>query len=165
MKRILKIVAMAVLVAVALCSCAKEGPGRFKGNYSFKTSGTVSVREKGNGNAEISKVKLSDEQGQMNILKEDGDAMIVTMNVLSGAVVVFDAEASGKEIRLQPVERVLSITHGLSSSINLNAVVSGVGHRYDDTVIFELVYTGDYESFGVEYEIVGSDVKCVARLN
>lgn len=41
-----KILSVAFVVAVAVffaCSCEKSGTGRFKGNYSFKTSGTVRV--------------------------------------------------------------------------------------------------------------------------
>lgn len=167
MKRILKIGAMVLIATVALCSCTKEGPGRFKGNYSFKTSGTVCFREKGNENAEVSKIRLTDEQGQMDILEDDvkDNGMFVTMNVLSGAVVVFEAEVDGKEITLLPKERVLSVRAGIGEPINVNAVVSGVGRRYGDSVIFDMVYTGGYEVDGTEYEIVASSVECVAKLN
>lgn len=164
MKRILKIVAMAVVAAAALCSCAKEGPGRFKGNYSFKTSGTVSVREKGNEEAEAFTLKLPDEQGQMDILEAEGNGMLVTMNILSGGVVVFNAEAEGKTITLLPVERVLSVKPGVVQ-VSLDMSVEGSGQRYGDSVIFDLTCTGGYEELGVEYEITGSNVKCVAKLN
>lgn len=164
MKRILKIVAMAVVAAAALCSCAKEGPGRFKGNYSFKTSGTVSVREKGNEEAEAFTLKLPDEQGQMDILEAEGNGMLVTMNILSGGVVVFNAEAEGKTITLLPEERVLSVKPGVVQ-VNMTVTVEGSAHRYGDSVIFDLAYTGKYEELGIEYEITGSDVKCVAKLN
>ena len=166
MKRILKIAVFVAMVTTILWSCAKEGPGRFKGNYSFKTSGTVSCREKGDEAAEIFKIHLTDEQGQMDILESEDNGMLVTMNIISGSVVVFDAKAEGKVISLAPKDRVLSIRTGISSATtNLDAVVRGEGQRFDNSVIFDLTYTGSYVYLGTEYEIVESDVQCVAKKN
>ena len=55
--------------------------------------------------------------------------------------------------------------NGISGAVEVDVTVSGTGRRYGDSVIFDLTYDGAYESDGVEYEIVGSDVECVAKMN
>lgn len=166
MRRIIKIGALVAVIAAVLCSCTKEGTGRFKGNYSFKTSGSISVREKNNTSAEVIRLNLSDESGQMDILETDGTngGMMVTMNVLSGPVLVFDAEADGKVLNLLPKTRILTVRHGVEH-MSVEVLVEGTGNRYDNSLIFNLNYSGTYVRGDIEYEIIESDVQCVAKKN
>ena len=103
MKKTIGIAACAA-AALLLASCAKEGQGLFKGNYTFKTSGSVSAElsiENTDGSSSSTlDLDLETEQGQMDILKTgSGDGgMIVTMNVLGGDVRSFRARAEGSSL-------------------------------------------------------------------
>lgn len=156
-------------VAIAAVSCSKEGTAGFKGEYSFKTGGTLSFREKDNPDAETSTKHLTAETGQMKVLEADRSLgkMIVTMNIISGDALVFNAEAKGKRITLEPVSRTVQIRHGTAevTAVQAEVTVSGTGELYDRTIIFDLDYQGGYEFAGTEYEIVDSKVNCIAALN
>lgn len=169
MKRLVRIAAVTALAVLSAVSCTKEGPRRFEGNYTFKTGGTLSFREAGNEGASVTKVSLSSESGQMDIIetgKGDGE-MIVTMNILSGGVVTFTAKAEGKAITLLPSERTISVRlgNGELSTVSADVSVSGTGERYDNIVVFDLEYEGGYVRNDTEYIIVDSSVECVAKLN
>lgn len=140
------------------------------GNYTFKTGGSLTVRPADDPDAEPSEVFLADESGQMDILVTDksSGSMIITMNALGGTVTTLDATAEGRRLVIGPQSRrVVLNLFGSSEAVRhmVTAEVSGSGERYDDSVIFRLDYSGNYVLAGTEYEIVGSDVECVAKLN
>lgn len=170
MIRISKIILAISVVAMLSCACAKEGPSWFRGSYSFKTSGRVCVTEKDNPDAVAEWHDIHTESGQMHIVETDRKSgkMIVTMNVLTGDAVVFDAVAEGSTLVLSPVSRNISVSYGTSEAITVRASVEvgGTGTRYDDMLIFDLNYTGGYKTLdGKEYEIVETDASCIAELN
>ena len=109
MKRFL--MAAAVILSMLAVSCTKEGAPRFKGNYTFKTSGTVTVSPAGDESAEPQKLKLLDENGQMDVVVSDKNTgeMIVAMNILGGSVLTFNAVADGKTLTITPFSRQLTI--------------------------------------------------------
>lgn len=161
-------------VALAFVSCQKTGVDLFKGNYSFKTSGNISLQEINGANPRT--VAIPTESGQMDITTVDAPAgkMLVTMNVTGGEMIVFYAKADGDVITLEPKHRVVSYSHGDYSfdfgdidavTIEADYVVSGTGHRYDNIVLFDLKYSGTYTSGDTIYNIIGSDVACRAKLN
>lgn len=170
--------AVAVMLFVA-CACAKEGTRRFEGNYTFKTGGTLSVRpvtDNSTDNSEDTSAELSDmaivpESGQMDIVTTDKSSggMIVTMNILGGTVVTFDAKADGSILTLSPIKRQVTLSPPNVSSDLLRPLadveVCGYGERFENIIIFRLDYKGHYTYSGTEYEIVGSAVDCVAKMN
>lgn len=180
-----------VMIVMTMLSCTKEGVRRFEGNYTFKTGGTIEVMkapssesENGsgaadeggdnpsdNGTQEKTIISLIPENGQMNILtvdKNKGD-MIVTMNILGGSVLTFDAKADGKLLTLEPLARQIQIpvssdgTEILKSYTDIT--VGGYGEKFDDVVIFRLSYAGNYTYLNTEYVITDSSVDCVAKKN
>lgn len=44
MKHILKLLTAVAVILLVACACEKEGVQRFKGNYTFKTGGTLTVK-------------------------------------------------------------------------------------------------------------------------
>ena len=84
----LSIPAAIISAIVLLSSCGKIS--RFQGNYSFKTSGTVTMERASVNDATKEEIKsaLTSESGQMNILSKGGDSLIVTMSIIGGDVVV-----------------------------------------------------------------------------
>lgn len=205
MKPILRIVAAVAVLLFVACACEKEGVQRFRGNYTFKTGGTLTVKalaaadepadpenpadgpaesdgqtgqeepaadEGESGPAEeLSTMAIASESGQMDIVVTDKAAgsMIVTMNVVGGTVVTFDASADGKTLILSPLSRQITLSPANYSSDAVRPVadveISGYGERFDNIIIFRLEYKGNYTFAGKKYEIVGSSIDCVAKQN
>lgn len=170
MKRFLFAAALLLSLAAVSVSCTKEGPARFRGNYTFKTGGSLTVRPADDPEAESSTVYLADESGQMDVLVADksSGSMIITMNALGGSVTTFDATADGSVLSIYPQSRRVSLSLlGSSDAVrpSVTVEVSGTGVRYDDVLILSLDYSGSYSLAGTEYEIIGSDIECVAKLN
>lgn len=173
------VAALAVVVSLmSLISCEKEGVKLFDGNYSFKTSGILTVERTAkvsesdasagildipDGNRTF-RLALTSESGQMNIIKTGDNSVIVTMNVVGGDALVFNGKAEGKVLTLDPAVRFLSFRDG-ANTVSLEITVSGTAEKHDDVAIFTLEYTGGGETTLYDYKILASEVKCVAKLN
>lgn len=173
------VAALAVVVSLmSLISCEKEGVKLFDGNYSFKTSGILTVERTAkvsesdasagildipDGNRTF-KLPLTSESGQMNIIKTGDNSVIVTMNIVGGDALVFSGKAEGKVLTLDPAVRFLSFRDG-ANTVSLEITVSGTAEKHDDVAIFTLEYTGGGETTLYDYKILASEVKCVAKLN
>ena len=158
--------------AALLCGCTKEDAARFEGNYSFKTSGTVTLSPQGSEDAEQTETvqaKLISDSGQMNIVKKGKSKsdMTITMNILAGDAVVFEnVNADGMVLTLlEPyTERQLAIEtpDGTGTAY---VSISGTAQKFTDVIIFDLTYTGTATVNGVEYQISASDIDCIAQEN
>ena len=173
------VAALAVVVSLmSLISCEKEGVKLFDGNYSFKTSGILTVERTTkvsesdasagildipDGNRTF-KLPLTSESGQMNIIKTGDNSVIVTMNIVGGDALVFNGKAEGKVLTLDPAVRIVSFRDG-ANTVSLEITVSGTAEKHDDVAIFTLEYTGGGETTLYDYKILASEVKCVAKLN
>lgn len=173
------VAALAVVVSLmSLISCEKEGVKLFDGNYSFKTSGILTVERTAkvsesdasagildipDGNRTF-RLALTSESGQMNVVKTVDNSVIVTMNVVGGDAFVFSGKAEGKVLTLDPAVRFVSFRDG-ANTVSLEITVSGTAEKHDDVAIFTLEYTGGGETTLYDYKILASEVKCVAKLN
>ena len=173
------VAALAVVVSLmSLISCEKEGAGLFDGNYSFKTSGILTVERTAkvsesdasagildipDGNRTF-RLSLTSESGQMNVIRTGDNSVIVTMNVVGGDAFVFSGKAEGKVLTLDPAVRFVSFRDG-ANTVSLEITVSGTAEKHDDVAIFTLEYTGGGETTLYDYKILASEVKCVAKLN
>ena len=174
MKKTIGIAACAAAVLL-LASCAKEGQGLFKGNYTFKTSGSVyaelSIENTDGNSSSTLDLDLETEQGQMDILKTgSGDGgMIVTMNVLGGDVRSFRARAEGSTLIVEPFDTKIKLQIARHGTATIDVTASGSAKSYGDVVIFDLVYEGEGVSeigeSTAEVKICGSSVQCIAKLN
>lgn len=173
------VAALAVVVSLmSLISCEKEGVKLFDGNYSFKTSGILTVERtakvsESDASTEILdfpdgnrtfRLALTSESGQMNVIKTGDNSVIVTMNVVGGDAFVFSGKAEGKVLTLDPAVRFVSFRDG-ANTVSLEITVSGTAEKHDDVAIFTLEYTGGGETTLYDYKILASEVKCVAKLN
>jgi len=195
MKKILEYmkVASATLAVLLLVSCEKEGIYRFKGNYSFKTSGHITVVRdeafvndttyKLNGFQIDTIVTVRDEEmtlnvnvesGQMDITAMTEEDMVVSLNVLGGGIIVYYATAEGEDLTLNEATRHLTIANFSltesdeefgSRAISADLTVNGTAKRYDNIVLFDLDYTGDFWANDRLYHIVDSDIVCRAKAN
>lgn len=173
------VAALAVVVSLmSLISCEKEGVKLFDGNYSFKTSGILTVERTAkvsesdasagildipDGNRTF-KLPLTSESGQMNVIKTGDNSVIVTMNVVGGDAFVFSGKAEGKVLTLDPAVRFVSFRDG-ANTVSLEITVSGTAEKHDDVAVFTLEYTGGGETTLYDYKVLASEVKCVAKLN
>lgn len=173
------VAALAVVVSLmSLISCEKEGVKLFDGNYSFKTSGILTVERTAkvsesdasagildipDGNRTF-RLALTSESGQMNVIKTGDNSVIVTMNVVGGEAFVFSGKAEGKVLTLDPAVRFVSFRDG-ANTVSLEITVSGTAEKHDDVAVFTLEYTGGGETTLYGYKILASEVKCVAKLN
>lgn len=173
------VAALAVVVSLmSFCSCEKEGVKLFDGNYSFKTSGILTIERTAkvsesdasagildipDGNRTF-RLALTSESGQMNVIKTGDNSVIVTMNVVGGDAFVFSGKAEGKVLTLDPAVRFVSFRDG-ANTVSLEVTVSGTAEKHDDVAVFTLEYTGGGETTLYDYKILASEVKCVAKLN
>ena len=168
-KNLWSIISGMLLMAI-LSSCTKEGVDLFEGNYSFKTSGTLTIEktllESIDESAEptTETLALTTESGQMNILKEDDSHVIITMNIIGSDVLVMKAEVRKDILNLTDAKRTVSLRDGTATA-TLDCTVSGYAKKYDDTVIFTLHYEGAGSSTLHNYTITSSEVTSVARIN
>ena len=159
-----------LLGLLALVSCNREGPGAFKGYYSFKTGGFLTITgtvSDWSGERDTSFVRhLVAESGQMHVLRKDGDNMIVTMNITGGDPAVFPAKVNGDEIVLEPVVRNVLVRPAVGDdAIRHDFTVSGKGRKYDNMILFDLSYEGAFRHLNLKGTVTGSEVKCIATEN
>lgn len=160
----------AALMAAGFHGCTKENAARFEGNYSFATSGTVTAVPSDPGTAgDTVTLKVSNERGQMEIIRKDGsrNEMMMTMNIIAGDAVIFDnLYASGRilEMREPYTSRTVGIETGVLPS-DVTVTVSGTAEKFTDVVMFSLRYTGTLTYDGLQYVIIDSDIDCIAKEN
>ena len=160
----LSIAAAIVSAIVLLGSCSKIS--RFQGNYSFKTSGIVTMEREfiNDGTKEEIRSSLSSESGQMNILSKGGDSLIVTMSIIGGDVVVMEGKLENDRIVLNPFKRIMTVSDG-SRNVTMNMDITGAATRYDDVILFDFQYLGTGSTLSYNYFVKESEVKCVAKAN
>jgi len=110
--------------------------------------------------------RLLAEKGQMHIVSAGGDSLVLTMNITGGDPVVFRAAAAGGDLVLVPSRRHAALAgENIFRVESLDVLASGSGKRYEDVLVIEMDYQGDYSSDGFEGRVTGSDIKCVATEN
>ncbi|MBR7022448.1 MAG: hypothetical protein IKI09_03115, partial [Bacteroidales bacterium] len=94
---------------MALSSCQKKNAPLFRGDYSFKTSGSVTLEEivPQGETGETFTVGLPNEIGQLEISTLDNckDSVLVVMNTMGGEVVVAHALCKDNEIFLRDFKK------------------------------------------------------------
>lgn len=160
----LSIAAAIVSAIVLLGSCSKIS--RFQGNYSFKTSGIVTMERESinDGTKEEIRSSLSSESGQMNILSKGGDSLIVTMSIIGGDVVVMEGKLENDRIVINPFKRMMTVSDG-SRSVTMDMDITGAATRYDDVILFDFQFLGTGSTLSYNYSVKESEVKCVAKAN
>lgn len=110
--------------------------------------------------------RLVTESGQMHILRQDGDSLVITMNITGGDPVVMGGRADGNDITIGKKRRFVQVYE--SNNIlykNVDMTVSGSGKRYDNMVILDLYYEGEYSDSGFDGTVSESRVNCIATEN
>ncbi len=166
MKRIIPILLCALL---ALAACQKKNAPLFRGDYSFKTSGSVTLDEIDPEDAPVSyTVSLPNEIGQLEIsdLGYGKDSVLVVMNTMGGEVVVTHAYCKDNEIFLKDFTKNTLLFTGDSLTLKNDLRVHASGQIYEDnTLIINMIYEGEAETNERSFKVYGDDIRMAAIRN
>lgn len=159
---------------MAMASCQKSGINAFRGDYSFKSSGEVSAQRTASvinpSTIPASfNFTLPNEIGQLEIrtLDKKEKTVIAVINYMTGEVIVAHGTCEGQTITLDEFQRnalSISVDSYVSSSCVVN--IKAEGHIYDDnTIVFDMVYSGTAMIANIDYNIQGDNIHMVATRN
>lgn len=159
-----------ICALLALASCQKKNAPLFRGDYSFKTSGSVTLDEiVANGEEGDSfTVSLPNEIGQLEIsvLGNEKDSVVVVMNTMGGEVVVTHALCQDNKIFLRDFTKNTLLFTGDSISLKNEVRVSASGQMYEDnTLIINMIYDGEAETNERNFKIHGDNIRMAAIRN
>ena len=165
----MKKVLLVLCCLLALTSCQKKNAPLFRGDYSFKTSGSVTLDEINTEDEPASyTVSLPNEIGQLEIsaLGNDKDSVVVVMNTMGGEIVVTHAFCKDNEIFLKDFKKNTLLFTGDSISLKNDLRVHASGQMYEDnTLILNMIYEGEAESNERSFKIFGDDIRMAAIRN
>ena len=155
---------------MALSSCQKKNAPLFRGDYSFKTSGSVTLEEivPQGETGETFTVGLPNEIGQLEIsdLGNGKDSVLVVMNTMGGEVVVTHALCKDNEIFLRDFKKNTLLFTGDSITLKNDLRVKATGRMYENnTLILNMVYDGEAERNERSFKVFGDDIRMAAIRN
>ena len=155
---------------MALAACQKKNAPLFRGDYSFKTSGSVVLDEivDDGETGDSFTVSLPNEIGQLEIsdLGNGKDSVLVVMNTMGGEVVVTHAFCKDNEIILRDFKKNTLLFTGDSLTLKNDLRVTASGQMYEDnTLILNMTYDGEAESNERSFKVYGNDIRMAAIRN
>jgi uncharacterized Zn ribbon protein len=155
---------------MALAACQKKNAPLFRGDYSFKTSGSVVLDEivADDETGDSFTVSLPNEIGQLEIsdLGNGKDSVLVVMNTMGGEVVVTHAFCKDNEIFLRDFKKNTLLFTGDSLTLKNDLRVKASGQMYEDnTLILNMTYEGEAESNERSFKVFGDDIRMAATRN
>ena len=155
---------------MALASCQKKNSPLFRGDYSFKTSGSVTLEEivPQGKTGETFTVGLPNEIGQLEISTLDNgkDSVLVVMNTMGGEVVVTHAFCKDNEIFLRDFKKNTLLFTGDTITLKNEVRVHATGQMYEDnTLILNMTYDGEAATNNRDFKIHGDDIRMAAIRN
>ena len=154
---------------MALASCQKKNAPLFRGDYSFKTSGSVTLDEINTEDEPASyTVSLPNEIGQLEIKDLDNgkDSVLVVMNTMGGEVVVTHAFCKDNEIFLRDFKKNTLLFTGDSLTLKNDLRVKASGQMYENnTLILNMTYEGEAETNERSFKVYGDDIRMAATRN
>jgi len=159
-----------ICALLALASCQKKNAPLFRGDYSFKTSGSVTLDEIVTNGEEGDSftVSLPNEIGQLEIsvLDNEKDSVVVVMNTMGGEVVVTHALCQDNKIFLRDFTKNTLLFTGDSITLKNEVRVSASGQMYEDnTLIINMIYDGEAETNERNFKIHGDNIRMAAIRN
>ena len=160
---------LSVFCLIVLASCQKKNAPLFRGDYSFKTSGSVTLNEINTEDEPASfTVSLPNEIGQLEISALDNgkDSVLAVMNTMGGEVVVTHAFCKDNEIFLRDFKKNTLLFTGDSLTLKNDLRVHASGQMYEDnTLILNMTYKGEAETNERSFKIYGDDIRMAAIRN
>ena len=150
-------------------SCQKKNAPLFRGDYSFKTSGSVTLDEINAEDEPASyTVSLPNEIGQLEIsdLGNSRDSVVVVMNTMGGEVVVTHAFCKDNEIFLKDFTKNTLLFTSDSLTLKNELRVHATGQMYENnTLILDMIYEGEAETNERTFEVYGDNIRMAAIRN
>ena len=159
---------LSVFCLIVLASCQKKNAPLFRGDYSFKTSGSVTLNEIVTDELASYTVGLPNEIGQLEIseLGNGKDSVLVVMNTMGGEVVVTHAFCKDNEIFLKDFTKNTLLFTGDSLTLKNDLRVHATGQMYEDnTLIINMVYDGEAETNERSFKVYGDNIRMAAIRN
>ena len=160
---------LTICALVALSACQKKNAPLFRGDYSFKTSGSVTLDEIDPEDEPTTyTVSLPNEIGQLEIsdLGNGKDSVLVVMNTMGGEVVVTHAYCKDNEIFLRDFKKNTLLFTGDSLTLKNDLLVHAKGQIFDDnTLILNMTYEGEAETNDRSFKVYGDDIRMAATRN
>lgn len=160
---------LSICCIMVLAACQKKNAPLFRGDYSFKTSGSVTAKRANVPNPTEFNITLDNEIGQLQIANLDRktDSVVVVMNYLNGEVIVTHAYCEGRNITLKDFKRnTLKASIEGNTSVQCKMNVEAKGTMYEDnTLILDLTYKGEAIVGSLKYILHGDDIHTVATRN
>ena len=154
---------------LTLASCQKKNAPLFRGDYSFKTSGSVTLDEINAEDEPTSyTISLPNEIGQLEISALDNgkDSVLVVMNTMGGEVVVTHALCQDNKIFLRDFKKNTLLFTGDSLTLKNELRVQASGQMYEDnTLILNMIYEGEAETNERSFKVYGDDIRMAAIRN
>ena len=154
---------------MSLASCQKSGTNLFRGDYSFKTSGSVTLNEiDPEGEPATYTISLPNEIGQLEIsdLGNGKDSLLVVMNTMGGEVVVTHALCKDDEIFLRDFKKNTLLFTGDSLTLKNDLCVKATGRMYENnTLILNMTYEGQAETNERSFKVYGDNIRMAAIRN
>ena len=165
-----KIIPIVICAFMALASCQKKNAPLFRGDYSFKTSGSVTLEEivPQGETGETFTIGLPNEIGQLEISTLDNgkDSVLVVMNTMGGEVVVTHAFCKDNEIFLRDFKKNTLLLTGDSLTLKNDLRVKATGRMYENnTLILNMTYDGEAATNNSDFKIHGDDIRMAAIRN
>lgn len=161
-----------LLSMLSLLSCQRGGVNLFRGDYSYKISGSLTMEEIVNDTSvepRIMHFRLDDEIGQMEIstLDKKENLVNVTMNTMGGSVHVTRGHIEGKTIVFDTFNRFITLKDNtIPAPLSCEVDVSGQGELFDNkTMLITLDYNGEYKFLNNTFIITDTDIVMVAQRN
>lgn len=170
-----KIIVILGCCLIFMSSCRKSGVNLFVGDYSYKTSGEVTLRAEAVINENeipipaMMNASISNDIGQLSINVSDkgNNEVLVVINHMNGEVITTTGTCDGNTIVLDEFQRntlPISINTFMSPS-STYITVSGTGRMYDDLILFDVKISGETTIGSVTYNLRDNNVITVAYRN
>ena len=155
---------------MVMVACQKKNAPLFRGDYSFKTSGSVVLDEivSAGEDGDSFTVSLPNEIGQLEISDLDNgkDSVLVVMNPMGGEVIVTHAFCKDNEIFLKDFTKNTLLFTGDSITLKNEVRVQASGRMYEDnTLILNMIYDGEAETSERAFTIHGDNIRMAAIRN
>ena len=154
---------------MALASCQKKNAPLFRGDYSFKTSGSVTAQNTFTSDPAEFNIVLNNEIGQLQIanLGRKNDSVVVVMNYMNGEVIVTHACCKDRDITFKDFKRsALRVSIDGNLDVLCEVDVKAQGRMYDgNTLVLNLTYDGEAAVGPIKYDLYGDDIHMVATRN
>lgn len=157
-----KTITIILFTIILFSSCKKNEVKPFIGNYTYQTSGTITI---GTDTSDIT-IPILNSMGQLDIIDIDEDNKVLAIKTsLKGDITQINANIEPSKIIFPLHLRNESFQFGQYNLGELSIGVDGKGTLYGDKIVINEKYHGSITSQYLSGVIKDSDITTVAKRN